>query len=311
MRIKDIWHLLKSAFYEWQADKVPRLGAALAFYTAFSLAPLLVIAIAIGGSVFGEEVAQQRVSSELRAMFGKSVAAAVEEFVENSSRQSEQSRWASALGIAALIFGGSGVFGQLKDALNLIWEVEPKPDLSWWWVLRERALSFAMVGCIGFLLLVSLVFSAMIGAASERLTGFFAVPPRALFIIDWTVMLGIITILFAIIFKTLPDALIAWRHVWIGAFITAILFTLGKTLIGLYLGNTAIGSAYGAAGSLAIVMLWTYYSSQIILFGAELTEEYARFSGCAIVPARYARRVPCPDQRGPSPDSAQSSATNT
>jgi membrane protein len=309
MRIKDIWQLLKSAFHEWQADKAPRLGAALAFYTAFSLAPLLVIAIAIGGSVFGEEVAQKRVSAELRAMFGQSVAGAVEEFVENSSRQSEQSRWAGALGIAALIFGGSGVFGQLKDALNVIWEVEPRPDLSWWWVIRERAVSFAMVGCIGFLLLVSLIFSAMIGAASEKLTGFLAVPPRALFLIDWTVMLGIITILFAIIFKTLPDAVIAWRHVWIGAIITAILFTLGKTLIGLYLGNTAIGSAYGAAGSLAIVMLWTYYSSQIILFGAELTEEYARFSGCAIVPARYARRVPGPDPRGRSADDPTSDAT--
>jgi membrane protein len=300
MRAKDIWHLLKSAFFEWHADKVPRLGAALAFYTVFSLAPLLVIAIAVGGLVFGEDAAHGRLSAQMRGMLGKEGALAVEEIMAHSARRSGQGTWASALGAAALIFGASGVFGQLKDALNLIWEVEPKPDLSWWWTVRERVISFAMVGCIGFLLLVSLVFSALIGAASDRMADFFSVPPRALYLMDWTVTLGIITLLFAIIYTTLPDAIIPWRYVWIGAFITAILFTFGKTLIGLYLGNAAVGSAFGAAGSLAIVMLWTYYSAQIVLFGAELTEVYARFSGWTVVPAPHARRIPCPEPHEPS-----------
>lgn len=295
MRANDIGHLLWAAFLKWQADKVPRLGAALAFYTVFSLAPLLVIAITIGGLVFEKDAASGHVSAKLRGLLGPEGAVAVEAAVTHLATRSEQGTWASLLGIAALVFGGSGVFGQLKDSLNTIWEVEPKPDLSWAWLVREYAISFAMVGCIAFLLLVSLVFSAIASAASEKMAEFFSVPPRALFIIDWTVTLGIITLLFAVIFKTLPDAMIAWRHVWIGAFITAILFTIGKTLIGLYLGNAAVGSAYGAAGSLAIVMLWTYYSAQIVLFGAELTAVYARFSGSAIVPAPHARRIPCPD----------------
>jgi membrane protein len=295
MRANDVGHVLWTAFLKWQSDKVPRLGAALAFYTVFSLAPLLVIAITIGGMFFGEEAAEGRVAVELRGMFGAETADAIEKMVDHSARRVEQGAWAGLLGVVALVFGGSGVFGSLKDSLNTIWEVEPRPDLSWLWFFRDYVISFAMVGCIGFLLLVSLVFSAVTSAASERVAAYFEVPARVLILVDWTVTLGIITLLFAVIFKTLPDAIIAWRHVWLGAFVTAILFTIGKSLIGLYLGNAAVGSAYGAAGSLAIVMLWTYYSAQIVLFGAELTVVYARASGSAIVPAPHARKIPCPD----------------
>jgi membrane protein len=179
----------------------------------------------------------------------------------------------------------------LKDALNTIWEVEPKPGRTIRVLVRDRLLSFAMVGCICFLLLVSLVASAVVGAASDTLASIVAIPQQVFFAIDWTVTLLMTTVLFAALFKFLPDAKIAWREVWFGAVVTAVLFTIGKVLIGLYLGNLVVASAYGAAGSLVIVLLWTYYSSQILLFGAELTQAHAKHRGVEIVPSNHARRV--------------------
>lgn len=284
MKPKDIVGLLKETVHEWQEDKASRLAAALAYYTAFSIAPLIIIAIAIAALVFGEEAARGGIDDQLRGLLGSEGAAAVQEMIK-SSRQPAEGTIATLLSLVFLLFGASGVFGQLQDALNTIWEVAPKPGRGIKGFIKDRFLSFAMVAGIGFLLLVSLLVSTLLAGVGNFLGDKI---PGLTFLwgtLNFFISFGVITLLFALIYKVLPDVKITWGDVWIGAIITALLFTLGKSLIGLYLGNSSVGSTYGAAGSFVVFLIWVYYSAQILFFGAEFTQVYANRYGSQIVPA--------------------------
>ncbi|GAB4196408.1 MAG: YihY/virulence factor BrkB family protein [Coleofasciculaceae cyanobacterium] len=290
MKPKVIVELLKETFREWQEDKASRLAAALAYYTAFSIAPLLIIAIAIAAVVFGEEAARGGIEEQLRGLIGQQGAEAVEEMINNSNKPAEGTI-ATIISVVLLLFGASGVFGQLQDSLNTIWEVAPKPGRGVMGFIKDRFLSFAMVLGIGFLLLVSLVLSAVLAGLSNFLGDMMPGLSFLWGILNFLISFGVITLLFALIYRVLPDAKIAWGDVWFGAIITALLFTIGKSLIGLYLGNSSVGSTYGAAGSFVVFLLWVNYSAQILFFGAEFTQVYANKYGSRIVPAKNAVRL--------------------
>jgi membrane protein len=287
LNLKTIGGLFQETFKEWNEDKASRLAAALAYYTIFSLAPLLIIAIAIAGTIFGEEAARGEIVGQIQGLVGKSGAEVIETAIENANKPAT-GMIASLISIAALLFGATGVFTQLQDALNTIWEVQPKPGRGVMGFIRQNFLSFSMVLGIGFLLLVSLVISAALAAVntyfSNLLPGFDALWQVANFIIAF----GVTTFLFAMIFKFLPNAKITWGDVLIGAAITSLLFSLGRFLLGLYLGNGSFGSTYGAAGSLVVILAWVYYAAQILFFGAEFTQVYARKYGSQIVPDKDA-----------------------
>ncbi len=287
MKAAAIVPLLKETFAEWTEDKVSRLAAALAYFTIFSIAPLLIIAISVAAIFFGEEAARGQIVGQIQGLMGQEGASAIESMIANAN-QMEGGVISTIIGIVILLFGASGVFGQLQDALNTIWEVAPRPGQGVMTFLRSRFLSFGMVLVIAFLLLVSLVISAAIVGVSSYMT---EVAPAMGVLwegINFLVSFGVITLLFALIYRVLPDVRIAWGDVWIGAAVTALLFTIGRTLIGLYLGNAAVGSAYGAAGSLVVLLIWIFYSAQILLFGAEFTQVYARRYGSHIRPASFA-----------------------
>jgi membrane protein len=277
-RAKTVLTMVKEAFADWKDDNAPRLGAALAYYTVFSLAPLLVIAIAIAGLAFGHEAAQGRIVEEIQGLVGKAGAEAVQGMLE-SARKPSSSIWAAVLGTVTLVLGASGAFTELRGALNIVWEAPPKPGRGIWGAMRDRLLSFAMVLVLGFLLLVSLAVSAGLAAVHGFSVGLWPGAKVLLEVLNAAFSFGVVTVLFAAIFKLLPDTKIDWRDVWAGAATTAALFTVGKTLIGLYLGKSSIASAYGAAASLAIILAWVYYAAQILFFGAELTQVYARRHG--------------------------------
>jgi membrane protein len=286
--VSGYWPVVKDAATEWLADKAPRLGAALAYYTIFSIAPLLVIAIAVAGLVFGAEAAQGQVSRQIEHLVGKEGGQAVEAMVQAANKPGTGTL-ASVLGVVMLLVGATGLFGQLQDALNTVWEVQPKPGRGVWGFVRDRFLSRTMVLGVAFLLLVSLVISAVLAAIG----GLFGDWQTGLVgqVVTTLVDLTVVTLLFALIFKYLPDAVIGWRDVWFGAAVTAVLFTVGKVLIGVYLGRAGVASAYGAAGSLAVLLIWLYYTSQIFLFGAELTKAYANQMGSRIKPKPHAEPV--------------------
>jgi membrane protein len=293
MNIKTILDLLKETFAEWSKDKASRLAAALAYYTVFSLAPLLVIVIAIAGSVFGEEAARGEIVGQIQGLVGRDGAEVIQTTIENANKPAVGTI-ASVISVAVLFFGASGVFAELQDALNTVWEVQPKPGRGIINIIRSRFLSFTMVLGIGFLLLVSLVLSAALTA----LINFFGhVLPGIDFIwqiVNFILSFVVTTLVFGLIYKVLPDVKIAWSDVWIGAIITSLLFSIGRFVLGLYLGNSSFGSTYGAAGSLVIILAWVYYAAQILFFGAEFTQVYARRYGSQIVPARNA--VPLTDE---------------
>lgn len=272
-------------------DQAPTLGAALAFYTVFSLAPLLIITISIAGLVFGQEAAQGQIFDQLRGLIGAASAEAVEDVVQNANARPATGVLTAIVGFVTLLFGASGVFGQLQTSLNAIWDVEPKPGRGLFGIVRDRILSFGFILVVGFLLLVSLLLTAAIAFVGEGFGGMFPAIEILVQIINSILSLVVITLLFAMIFKFMPDAKIAWRDVWIGAFITAALFTVGKLVLGLYLGKSGVGSSYGAAGSLIVLLLWVYYSSQIVFFGAEFTRAYANRFGSRIIPADNAVSV--------------------
>jgi len=284
MRMRTTYDLLRDAGLAWWNRKAPRLGAALAFYTALSLSPILLIVISVSGLVFGEQAAQGQIVGQIRGLVGDEGAKAIEAMVANAWSPTTN-LVAAAVGIATLLIGATGVFAQLQDALNTIWEVEPPPGNGIWVFLRDRLLSLAMILSLGFLLLVSLVVNAGLTAAT---TYFGSLMPA-----NWNVVLQLLNLLltfgvtltmFALIFKFLPDVRLAWADVWVGASITAVLFMVGKYLIGLYLGMGAVGSSYGAAGSFVVLLLWIYYSTQILLFGAAFTQLYADHVGYGLAP---------------------------
>jgi membrane protein len=276
--MKKYLPLFKQTFKEFGDDKAPRLGAALAYYTVFSIAPLLLIAIAIAGLVFGRDAAQHEISGQLSGMMGKATAKSLEEMVLAASKP-KSGTLATIIGIVTLMFGASGVFAQLNDALDTIWNVQKKKKGGILATIKDRFLSMAMVCGIGFLLLVSLVFDAAISAMGKYVGNRFPGGETLLQTIQVVVSFVLVTVLFAAIFKFLPDVKIAWRDVWLGAVFTSILFVLGKLALGLYIGKAAASSTYGAAGSLVVLLMWVYWSAQILFFGAEFTQVYARTHG--------------------------------
>jgi membrane protein len=277
-RPKRIYQLLKATYYEWSKDKAPRMGAALAYYTIFSLAPLLVIAIAIAGFVFGAEAVQGQIMGQIQGLVGSESARAVQTMIQ-SAHKPAHGVFATILGIAVLLLGASGVFTEMHDALNTIWKVDTMSQSGVWRLIKGRFLSFGMVLGIGFLLLVSLLLSAALTAVATYASGFLPIPPTALHAVDFVFSLVFIAVLMALIFKFLPDATIAWGDVWVGAALTSLLFTAGKFLIGLYIAKSVTMSAYGAAGSVVIMLAWIYYSAQILYFGAEFTRVFSTECG--------------------------------
>jgi membrane protein len=280
--------LFKQTFNEWLEDKAPQLGAALAYYTVFSLAPLILLLLAIIGVLFRDSSgAWSRITEQMGYFLDRSALDVVQQIAQKAA-QPHKSTAATIIGVALALFGASGVFGQLQDALNTIWGVKAKPGLGIKGFIRARFLSFAMVAGVCFLLLVSLVIEGLLKGFSHyvqmHLPGGLTLAVGVYLIFD----ICIVVLVFAMVFKFLPDVKVRWRDVWIGSILTAILFVIGKWALGLYLGSGAASSAYGAASSLITLLLWIYYSSQILLFGAEFTQVYARKFGAAVEPDEFA-----------------------
>ena len=270
-----VFQLLKSTVEAWVEDRALRLSAALAFYSAFSIAPLLVIALGIAGLVLGEDAVRGHLDTQLSSYVGPQAAAGMQAMVQSAAKPADS--WTGAIiGFVTLLIGASGVFGQLKDALNTIWEVEPKGSSTIMIWIKERLWSFSMVLVIGFLLLVSLALTTILTTFAGYFERWAGLSPFIGSGIGFLVSAIIATFLFAFIFKVLPDAEIAWRHVWIGAAVTAVLFEIGKFGLSYYLGRESTASSFGAAGSVVVVLLWVYYASCILFFGAEFTQVYAK-----------------------------------
>jgi membrane protein len=282
---KEAFSLVKQTVVEWSADNAPTLGAALAYYTVFSLAPLFVILIAIAGLVLGQEAAQGQIFEQTRVLIGDDGAKATQDIVQNAGSKPAQGVLATVVGVVTLLFGASVVFGQLQTSLNIIWDVENAGG-GIVGMIKNRFLSFGFMLVVGFLLLVSLLLSTAIAFMAKWVGGIAPGIEALAHAADVVLSLGIVTVLFALMFKFLPDARIAWRDVWIGAFLTSVLFAIGKLALGFYLGASSVGSSFGAAGSLIVLLLWVYYSAQILFFGAEFTQVYANRCGSRVRPER-------------------------
>jgi membrane protein len=304
--LEKTWKLVRKTFTQWSEDKASRLAASLAYYTIFSIAPVLIIVIAIAGLAFGKDAAQGYIFQQIQGIVGSNSAKAIQDMIAHS-RQAGSGVIAMVIGFGALLFGATGVFAELQDSLDTIWNVTPKAQTGILKLVQNRFLSFSMVLGTGFLLLVSLVISAGLAAFGKYFSHFLPGMDFLASIINFLVSFAIVTLLFGLIYKVLPDVRIAWGDVWIGAAATSLLFTVGKSLIGLYLGRSSVSSSYGAAGSLIVVILWVYYSALILFLGAEFTQVYAQHYGSRIEPAPNA--VPLEDSADPSrqePRAAQS-----
>jgi membrane protein len=292
--MQGMFTLIKKAFSDWSEDNATRLAASLSYYTTFSLAPLLVLVISLLGLFGVQESARAQILNQVQDLAGEEGARLVENMIQTAMSPAT-GLTATIIGTVTLLFGALGVFGELQNSLNTIWEVKPKPRAGIFDTIKglflKRVMSFAMILVIGFLLLVSLVLTAGLASLGEFVGSILPISEFLLQIANFLVSFGVITLLFAMIFKFLPDAEISWKDVWLGAAITSLLFTIGKLLIGLYLGNSNIGTSFGAAGSLAILMIWVYYSAQIIFLGAEFTQVYANEYGSKIVPEENAVKV--------------------
>jgi membrane protein len=291
MERKSIWQFLKTTINEWVEAEPFQLAAALSYYTLFSLAPLLLIAIGVAGFAFGREAAQNQIVETLQGMIGQESAQTVQEMIQASNEKPKTGMISTVIGFVVLLFGAGGVVGQLQTSLNRIWEVTPKPGQGIWGFLRQRFFSFAMVLGIGFLLLVSLVVTAVLSILTGMLSSFLGEATFVAHAVDLLVSFAFVTLLFALIYKFVPDVNIQWKDVWVGAALTSILFTVGKYLIGLYIGSSGVSSTFGAAGSLITILVWVYYSSLIFFLGAEFTRVYATEYGSGVVPAENAERM--------------------
>jgi membrane protein len=275
---KSLWALLKLTWSEWTADNGTSLAAALAYYAVFSLAPILIIAVAVAGIVFGEEAARGELTDQISGFVGEQGADLTQTMLANANKPSIGSL-AGLLGLATLLFGATGAFSQMQKALNEIWNVPRSERSGIWHTVTTRFISFLLVLGVGLLLLVMLILSALISGLTNLLGASGASAQMWGQIINFVASFAITALLFALIYKVLPDVDIAWRDVWVGALVTSVLFTVGKQLIGIYLGRASVASTYGAAGSLVVVMLWVYYSAQILYLGAEITQVYTRMHG--------------------------------
>ena len=274
MNFKTLADLLRRSFDDWNDDNAPRLGAALAFYTILSISPLVILVVAIVSLVFDRSNAQAHLLSQVQSLVGPDGKNAVEAMLA-SGQKASSGIFATLIGLVTLAFGATGVFGELRSALNTIWEVEPTVSAGVWGMLRERVFSLGMVISVGFVLLVSLLASAGLDAITKFFSGMLPIPAVVLGTFNFLVSFIGISILFSFILKYVPETRIKWSDVRIGAIATALLFTIGKSLLGLYLGKASPGSAYGAAGSLVVMVIWVYYSAQIFFFGAEFTHVHA------------------------------------
>ncbi len=282
-KLKDVAGLARAAFQDWNEDKAARLAAALAYYTVFSVPPLLIIVLALVGQFFDKNMARDRLMAQIAGLIGQQGASFVQGLLESASKPADTAI-ASIISIVTLLLGATGVFGQLQDALNTIWGVAPKPGRGLLGTIKDRFLSFTMVLGIGFLLMVSLVVSTILSAISNFVAGNPAQTSGVLELLNSVASFLIITLLFAMIFKIIPEVKIAWRDVGLGAVVTALLFVVGKFAIGLYLGRSSVASTYGAAGSLVVILIWIYYSAQILFLGAEFTQVYANRYGSHMRP---------------------------
>jgi membrane protein len=297
MRIESLWRVTIRAAQDWWEDNCLRLAASLAYYTALSLAPLVLLIAGLVGMVLDRQQAASQLAAQLEGLMGPAGRELVNSILTASSP--EGGTWATVAGLVTLVIGATAVFGELQATLNLIWEVRPAPTGGMWagiWaLLKERLFSLALVFALTFLLLVSLVVSAALAAAAALFQG----PEQALLsrLLELAASLLVLTFVFALLFKYLPDAQIRWREVWLGGVLTAVLFTVGKTAIGYYLGQASVGSAYGAAGSMVVLLVWVYYSALIFFFGAEFTHAWATRRG-AVPPQPHAVAGAAPQTKG-------------
>ena len=287
MKLGTAWQLAKQTGSDWLEDDASRLAASLAFYTLLSLAPLLIIAVAVAGFVLGPEAARGQIADELSVVVGHEAARGIQAVIA-SAQSPASGTIGTIIGVATLFVGASGVFGELQYALNAIWEVRVKSGRGVLGEVKDRFLSFTMVLVVAFLLLVSLLLSALLSVLGHTLSSHLPGGELVWQLCNFVFSLAMVTALFALIFKYVPDVEIAWADVWAGALVTALLFTIGKSLLGLYLGKASIGSSYGAAGSVVVLIVWVYYSAQILFLGAEFTQVQARMRGRLIKPSRRA-----------------------
>lgn len=278
MSLRDAWHLLVKAFNDFYADRAATMGAAIAFYTIFSIAPLLILVVAVAGLAFGQEAAHGAIEQELSELVGEESAKAIQAAIA-SARDIGSGILATIIGLFTLLIGATTVFAELQSALNVIWRAPPRAESTAWQLVRVRLLSLSLIAGIGFLLLVSLVISALLSAFGSYIGRSLPGWETFLDLLNFAISFAVTTVLFGLIYRILPDVWIAWRDVLFGAAITALLFTVGKYLIGLYIGHSATASSYGAAGAFVVVLIWVYYSAQIFLFGAEIAHAYATRHG--------------------------------
>lgn len=285
---KGLWEVLKNSFNGFLEDKVPKLSASLAYYTVFSMGPLLIVIIYICSIFFGREAIEGTIDNQMQSFVGPEAAKQIQEIIKNASI-SGKGGTAAIIGITFLLIGATTVFGEIQDSINTIWGLKAKPKLGIMKLLQTRLVSFGLIGSLGFLLLVSLGVTTLVEALSGRLRDFFPDVTIVIFyIVNLLLTLGVVTAVFAVIFKVLPDAKIKWKDVWAGAIVTAVLFAIGKFGISLFITKSDVGGTYGSAGSLVILLLWIYYSSFILYFGAEFTKAYAMKYAGEIHPNKYA-----------------------
>ena len=286
-KIKGSWSFVKQIFSEFVANSVLKFSASLAYYTILSLVPLLIIILSITGFFFGEEAIRGELYAQINDLVGRNAALEIQKAIQNI-HLARGSFFATSLGVLVLVFGATGIFGEMQDSLNKIWGLRTKTRKIWWKLILDRLISFSIILCIGFVFIVSLLLNAVVSAISRQISDTLGgLRESFLFGLDHIIFIVISTALFATIFKVLPDARIKWKDVFVGAFITACLFTLGKYAIGLYLGQSQLGSIYGAAGSTMILMIWIYYSAAILYLGASFTKVYATQYGGKIYPSEY------------------------
>ena len=285
--IKGLWEILKNSFHGFSDDRILKLSAALAYYTVFSLGPLLIVIVFLCSLFFGREAIEGTIYGQIQGFVGHDAALQLQQIIK-SATIGGKTKIAAIIGIITLVIGATSMFAEMQESINMIWSLKPKAKSAWWLLIKNRLLSFGVIGSLGFLLLVSLGISGLIEALSNRLRNHFTDVTIILFyIINLIINFGVISILFAVIFKVLPDAKIKWKDIMAGAIATAVLFMIGKFAISFYISKSNVGSTYGTAGSLVVLLVWIYYSSIILYFGAEFTKAYAIKYGSEITPNEY------------------------
>jgi membrane protein len=290
-KLKDLWQVTRKAVAAWWEADPFRQSAVIAYYAIFSIPALLVIIITVAGWAFGQDAIQGEVSDQIAGAVGIETANDIEEMIAKAGER-KSSVWAAIISIVTLIFGATGVFAQMQTSLNQIWEVKAVAEKAWLKTIKDRLFSFGLIISIAFLLLISLVISSLLSAFGDWMQSYMPDFILVIFqLLNFIISLGVISVLFALMYKILPDAKVKWRYIWIGAIATSLLFTVGKTALGFYFGQAEPASTYGAAGSVVLIMLWVSYSCMIVFLGAEFTKQYATHHGKEIVPTQNAEKI--------------------